>query len=170
MCRKLLQRRFGLAALSLIYATSWRYGTPIEVMKAIEAYGTFKEIEKQIAQARTEWTEIEGKVQVLKETYTEQNARNNAMLDQFEVLNARAIEVGRTMGSIEEQLKKDTLARNILTILQNPVSSDYEHYLPLVLVMVRSIGVWATLNKTRFKYPSLVDSNLRDLAGYLGGN
>lgn len=170
LCKTLLKRRFGLRALSAINATAWRYGEPIQVMKAIEAYGALKEIEKKTAEAKAELAEMEGKVQVLKETYNEKNARNRAILDQFEALNAKAIEVGRTVGSVEQQLKKDTLARDILNLLQNPVSADYERYLPLVLVMVKSIGVWATINKGKFRYHSLVDKNLQELAGYLGGS
>lgn len=170
MCKRLLKRRFGLAALSLINVTAWRYGEPTEVMKAIEAYGQLKEIKKQINQADADLAEIKGKIQMLKETYTECSARNRAILDQFETLNARAIEVGRTVGSVEQQLKKDTLARDILNLLQNPVSADYEQYLPLVLVMVKSISVWATINKSKFRFSSLVDKNLQELAGYLGGS
>ena len=170
LCKKLLKRRFGLTALQLINLTAWRYGEPTEVMKAIEAYGALKEIEKKTVQAKAELAEIEGKVQVLKETYNEQNARNRAILDQFETLNAKAIEVGRTVGSVEQQLKKDTLARDILNLLQNPVSADYEQYLPLVLVTVKSISVWATINKSKFRFSSLVEKNLQELAGYLGGS
>jgi len=170
MCKKLLKRRFGLTALSLINATAWRYGEPTEVMKAIEAYGALKEIEEKAAQAKAELTEIQGRVELLKETYNEQKARNRAILDQFETLNARAIEVGRMVGSVEQQLKKDTLARDILNLLQNPASAVYEQYLPLVLVMVKSISVWATNNKSKFRFSSLVDKNLQDLVGYLGGS
>jgi hypothetical protein len=170
MCKKLLKRRFGLTALSLINATAWRYGEPTEIMKAIEAYGALKEIEKKTAQAKAELTEIQGRVELLKEAYNEQKARNRAILDQFETLSARAIEVGRTVGSVEQQLKKDTLAHDILNLLQNPASAGYEQHLPLVLVMVKSISVWATNNKSRFRFSSLVDKNLQDLAGYLGGS
>ena len=138
-------------------------------MKAIEAYGALKEIEKKTVQAKAELAEIEGKVQVFKETYNEQNARNKAILDQFEALNAKAIEVGCTVGSVEQQLKKDTLACDILNLLQNPVSADYGEHLPLVLVMIKSISVWASINRSKFGFYSLVDKNLQDLAGYLGG-
>lgn len=170
LCKKLLKRRFGLSALQLINLTAWRYGEPTEVMKAIEDYGALKEIEKKTVQAKAELAEIEGKIQVLKETYNEQNARNRAILDQFEALNAKAIEVGRMVGSVEQQLKKDTLARDVLNLLQNPISADYEQYLPLILVMVKSISVWATTNKSKFRFSSLIDKNLHELAGYLGGS
>jgi len=170
MCKTLLKRKFGLNALSLINQTAWRYSEPTEVMKAIEAYGQLKEIKKQINQAETDLAEIKGKIEVLKETHAEYNARTNTILEQFETLNAKAIEVGRTVGSVEQQLKKDTLASNILNLMQNPVSAGYEQYLPLVLVMVKSISVWATINRSKFRFHSLVDKNLQDLAGYLGGS
>ncbi len=107
---------------------------------------------------------------MLKEKYSEYSARNVAILNQFEALNAKAIEVGRAVGSAEQQLAKDTLARDILNLLQNPLSASYEQYSPLVLVMLKSISVWATINKSRFRFHSLVDKNLQELAGYLGGS
>jgi len=101
--------------------------------------------------------------------YAEQNARNITMLDQFEALNAKAIEVGRQVGAVQEQTKKDIGARAILKLLQNPSSVSYEEYCPVVLVLLKSTSVWANINKSRFHYPSLIDKSLEDLIGYLGG-
>jgi hypothetical protein len=136
----------------------------------IEAYGALKEIKKETDQAKTARAEMEGKIQMLKETYTEYSARNTAILDQFEALNAKAIEVGRTVGSVEEQLKGDTMTRDLLTLLRNPTSASYEDSLPLVLVLLKCVTVWAMMHKSKFRYPSLVDKSLQDLAGYLGGS
>ncbi len=91
------------------------------------------------------------------------------MLDQFEALNAKAIEVGRQVGAVQEQIKEDTMARDILKLLQNPSSVSYEEYCPLVLVLLKSTSVWANINKSKFSYPSLIDKNLQDVIGYLGG-
>ncbi|MBA7689504.1 hypothetical protein ES703_98012 [subsurface metagenome] len=169
LCKKLLKRKFGLSALQLINITARRYGEPTEVMKAIEAYGALKEIRKGTDQAKMELAEIEGKVEVLKETYAEQNARNIAILDQFEILNVKAIEVGTIVGSVQEQMKKDTMARDLLILLQNPVSASYETYCPLALVLLKSISIWTKINKDKFRFPSLIDKNLEELTGYLGG-
>jgi len=92
------------------------------------------------------------------------------MLEQFEALNAKAIEVGRQVGAVQEQTKKDTGARAILKLLQNPSSVSYEEYCPVVLVLLKSTSVWANINKSRFHYPSLIDKSLEDLIGYLGGS
>ena len=169
LCKKLLKRKFGLSALQLINITARRYGEPTEVMKAIEAYGALKEIKKETDQAKAERAEIKGEIGVLKETYAEQNARNIAMLDQFEILNAKAIQTGCMVGSIQEQVKKDTVARDLLILLRNPVSASYEEYSPLVLVLLKSISVWANINKDKFRFPSLVGKNLEELTGHLGG-
>ena len=103
-------------------------------------------------------------------TYAEQNARNITILDQFEALNAKAIEVGRAVGTVQEQSKKDTMARDLLNRLQNPLSASYEEYLPLALVLLKSISVWANINKDKFRFPSLIDKNLEELTRYLGGS
>ena len=101
LCKKLLERNFGLTTLSLIDMTARKYGEPIEVMNAIEKYGALIEIDKIITQARAALIEIQGKIDALKEIYAQQNARNATILDQFEILNAKAIEVGRAVGNVE---------------------------------------------------------------------
>lgn len=89
---------------------------------------------------------------------------------QLDALGAKAIEVGRTVGIVEQQLKKDTMARDLLNLLQNPVAAGYEESLPLVLVLLKSIGVWTNINKDKFSFPSLIDKNLEELTGHLGGS
>lgn len=170
-CQKLLDdHKFGLDAISTILSLAGRYGEPIEVLRAVEAYGKAEALEERIEQLKLEVVNIEGKVEQLKKTEGQYLARNKAILDQFEELNAKAIEVGRTVGIVEEQLKKDTSARDILNLLQNPVSAEYERHLPLVLVLVKSIGVWVTINKSKFTYCLLIDKNVQELVRYLGGS
>lgn len=168
MCKRLLKRRFGLRALSLINATAWRYGEPTEVLKAIEAYGALKEIKKETDQAKTRLAEIKGEIEVLKETYAEQNARNLIMLDQFEILNVKAIEAGTAVGSVQEQLKGDTRARDIMNLLQNPMAASYEDYAALVLPLVKSIRIWVSENKSKFNLPYRIDEGLQALVKSLG--
>ncbi|GAJ06372.1 unnamed protein product, partial [marine sediment metagenome] len=163
MCKRLVKRKFGLNALYLIDRATWKYGEPTEVIRAIEAYGELKAMEKKLA-------EVEGKVQALNNTYAEYNARNKAMLDQLEALEAKAIEVGRIVGGVQEQLQGDTMARDLLLLLRNPSSASYEDSLPLVLVLLRGIAIWAAMNKSKFSSPSLIDRNLQEVLGHLGGS
>ncbi len=107
---------------------------------------------------------------VSDKTYAEQNARNITILDQFEALNAKAIEVGRQVGAMQEQIRKDTMARDLLILLQNPSSASYEEYLPLILVLLKSISIWANMNKSKFSYYILLDKNLEEAVRHLGGS
>jgi chromosome segregation ATPase len=107
---------------------------------------------------------------VSDKTYAEQNARNITILDQFEALNAKAIEVGRQIGAVQEQLKKDTKARDILNLLQNPTAAGYEDYATLVLLLARAIRIWVNENKSKFSLPYRIDEGLKALSDNLGGS
>jgi len=171
MCQKLLdEHKFGLDVISTILSTAGRYGEPIEVLRAVEAYGKVVALNEKIEQLKLEVVKIEGKIEQLKKTQSQYGSRNKTILDQFEALNAKAIEVGRTVGAVEQQLKKDTMARDILNLLQNPVSAGYEDYLSLVLVLLNSIRLWTDTNKNQFAYFALLERNLKDAMGHIGGS
>lgn len=163
MCQKLMQdHKFGLNTITSLLATAKMYGEPIQVLKALEAYGKREAIDEEARQG-------EARVEMLKKTQSQYETRIKSNLDQFEALNAKAIEVGRTVGSVQEQIKKDTAARDILNLLQKPTSAGYEEYLPLALVVLNSVSVWANMNKGRFTYFSLLDRNLKEAMGNIGG-
>ena len=164
MCQKLLQdHKFGLDAITSILATAKIYGDPIKVLKAMESYGKRKAMDEEARQ-------LEARIEQLKKTGSQYESRNKAILDQFEALNVRALEVGRTLGSVEEQLKENTRARDILNLLQNPMAASYEDYAPLVLVLVWGIKVWVNENKSRFSLSYRIDEGLNALAKNLGGS
>jgi len=169
LVKRLLKRRFGLRALSLINATARRYGEPTEVLKAIEAYGKLTEVEQKISQANAELIQTQARIQKLKEVEAEYEARNAAILRQLEELNAKAIEVGRQVGAVEALIAKDGRVRDILSLLQDPISVGYEESLPLVLVLLNSISTWAKVNADHFRYPALINSGLQQAIGNLVG-
>lgn len=119
MCQKLMQdHKFGLDAITCLLAMAKIYGEPLQVLKAVESYGKLEAMNEKIRQLKLEIVKIEARIEQLKKTQSQYEARNKANLDQFEALNVRAIEVGRTLGSIEEQLKQSTRAHDILNLLQ----------------------------------------------------
>ncbi len=169
MCEDLLRRKFSLQTITLIRETAMKYGEAVDVMKAIEAHGSLKEIEKKISQARTGLVETQAKIQRQKELEAEYQARIRATLEQLEALNAKAIEAGRQVGVVQQQTKKDIKSRDILNLLQNTTSAGYEDCLPLVLVLLNSIRLWTDTNKNQFRYFSLLDRNLKDALENIGG-
>jgi hypothetical protein len=89
---------------------------------------------------------------------------------QLDALGAKAIEVGRAVGVIEEQLGKDGKARDILNLLQNPTSAGYEDYATLVLPLARAMRIWVNENKSKFTLPYRIDEGLKALSDNLGGS
>lgn len=170
LCKTLLEHKFSLESISLMNAVAERYGEPITVMKVIEIYGSLKAMQQASVQARSELVDIRGKIEIEKETHADYNARNVKILDQFEALNARAIEVGAAVGRVQEQLKDSTLAANLVKLLQNPGSANYAEYAPLVLLVLKDITIWVTLNKSKISYASLASDSLQNLIRYLGGS
>jgi len=162
--------KFGLDAITCLLAMAKIYGEPLQVLKAVESYGKLEAMNEKIRQLKLEIVKIEARIEQLKKTQSQYEARNKANLDQFEALNVRAIDVGRTLGSIEEQLRQNTRARDILNLLQNPVAAGYEEYAPLVLPLVWSIKVWVNENKSRFSLSYRIDEGLDALAKNLGGS
>jgi hypothetical protein len=167
---------FNEKTLSELDKAAGKFGTLRQVLEAINQFidlaklkATNDKLSRETVRAKTKLAEMEGKIQTLKEAYTEQSARHKTMLDQFEILNTRAVEMGREIGKVEQQLEQDTMACDILHLLQNPGSADYGQCLPVVLVMVKSIGVWASENKSQFKYYPLIVKDLGELLQCLGG-
>ena len=161
--------KFGLDIITSLLATAKMYGEPTQVLKAVEAYGKLEAMEEKIKQLKLEIVKIEARIEELKKTQSQYEARNKATLDQFEALNIRAIEVGRTLGSIEEQLKLNIRARDVLNLLQNPMKASYEEYAPLVLLLVFGIKIWVNENKSRFRLAYNIDEGLNALVKNLGG-
>jgi len=89
---------------------------------------------------------------------------------QLDALGEKAIEVGRAVGTIEEQLRRTSKARDILNLLENPMAATYEDYAALVLLLAKSIRIWVNENKVKFTQPYRVDEGLEALVKNLGGS
>jgi len=165
MCRALLfEHEFSLDLITAILTLAKVYGDPIKVLEAVESYGKRQALDEKARQ-------LEGRIGQLKKTESEYKARIAALLDQFEQVNVKAIEVGRTLGGVEERLKQDSRARDILNLLQNPMAATYEQHAPLVLALASPIRVWVNQNKSKFALAyTIIDRGLEDLAKNLGGS
>ncbi|GAI13579.1 unnamed protein product, partial [marine sediment metagenome] len=88
---------------------------------------------------------------------------------QLDALGEKAIGVGRAVGIVEEQLRRDGEARDMLNLLQNPMAATYDDYAALVLLLAKSVRIWVNENKDKFTQPYRVDEGLETLVKNLGG-
>ena len=89
---------------------------------------------------------------------------------QLDALGEKAIGVGRAVGTIEEQLRRNGKARDVLNLLENPMAAAYEDYTPLVLLLAMSMRIWVSNNKDKFTLSYRVDEGLEALIKNLGGS
>jgi chromosome segregation ATPase len=89
---------------------------------------------------------------------------------QLDALGEKAIGVGRAVGTIEEQLRRNGKARDVLNLLENPMAAAYEDYTPLVLLLAMSMRIWVSNNKDKFTLSYRVDEGLEALVKNLGGS
>ena len=88
---------------------------------------------------------------------------------QLDALGGKAIMVGRAVGTVEEQLRRNGKARDILNLLENPMAATYEDYVALVLLLAISMRIWVSNNKDKFSLSYRVDEGLEALIKNLGG-
>lgn len=164
-CQALLFKHgFSLDVITAILTLAKVYSDPISVLEAVESYGKRKALDEEARQ-------LEVRIGQLKKTESQYEARVAVIVDQFEQVNVKAIELGRTLGSVEEKLKQDGRAREIVNLLQNPMAASYEHHAPLVLALVSAIRVWVSQTKSKFGLAySAIDHGLENLVRNLGGS
>ena len=94
MCQTLIQQyKFGIDAISTILSIAKKYGEPLDVLKAIEAYGKLQIIQHQLG-------EFEVKVNERTELLDQVRSKYQETLDGLESLTARAAEAGTEIGRI----------------------------------------------------------------------
>lgn len=170
ICQKLMEDyKLSPDAIAAILSTARKFGKPGDIFKALEAYGKIEAVNEDYTKMMLAVIKIEAEVEELKKTQEQYEAKTRISLNQFEALNAKAIEVGRAVGIAEEQIKKNSGAREILSLLQNPAAVAYEDSLSLVHVLLKSIRLWAIMNKNKFSAFSPLENNLESALRQLGG-
>jgi chromosome segregation ATPase len=163
MCDNLIRTyKFGLDAIATIFSVAQKFGEPINVMRAIEAYGKLLSIQQ-------EEIKLQARVPDLRKLIAELEARYQEMLDQLESLNARALNIGQDIGRLQSEIKQSKGLERILNLINDPESASYEEYGPLVLATVVSLRKFVLVHEQRFKFPGSIRSGLDGLIKDLGG-
>ena len=163
MCHTLLfEYKTGPGAINAILDMAKIYGEPIEVLKAIEAYGS---IQALVGEGRR----LKAAIEQLKEVENEYASRVTILLEQIEKVNTKALELGRATGVIEQQLKQESKSRDILNLLQNPMAASFDQHAPLALAITQSLRTWVNQNKDKFRMFYDIDRGLENLSKNLGG-
>lgn len=170
LCKKLMDEYgLGLEGMSTMLSAAEKYGDPIEIMKAIEAYGKLQAIEGKIKRQNLEVARTEAKVKTLQMDEAEVKAKIEAALDLLEALNSKALEVGRVIGVDEERMRRGRRFSRILGLLEDPTKVDYEDSAPHVLALTNVIHTFVCMHSNKFTRHFSITQALEYLMEDLGG-
>ena len=163
MCDGLIRTyKFGPDAIATIFSLAQKFGEPINVLKAIEAYGRLLSIQQ-------EQIKSEAIVADLRKLITELEARYQDTLNLLESLNGRALRVGQDIGRLGRELSDSKALETILRLINNPTSASYEEHGQLVLAIAASLRKWALAYEQKFKSIGNIKLGLDSLIKDLGG-
>lgn len=163
MCQTLIQQyKFGIDAISTIFSIAKKYGEPLDVLKAIEAYGKLQVVQHELG-------EFEGKVNQCKELLGQLQGEYQETLDRLESLNATALRVGAEVGKVEGELAASRQWQEVMNLIKDPVTADYAQHGPVALVIAVALHKWLSANEEKFKSYHTVKSGLQNLIKELGG-
>lgn len=163
MCEKLTSEYdFGLDAVSAILSTAEKYGDPITVLKAVEAYSKLEIILREIDKQQ-------GVISANKKEIAQLDGRHEDTLKKLKSLNDLALKIGSEVGRVKgEMLANDTL-KKLLMLINEPYAAEYSSHINTVIFLALSLRHWVIKNETKFKNCNHIKSGLEYLVRELGG-
>jgi DNA-binding transcriptional MerR regulator len=162
MCDRLLHNyKFGLDAIATIFSLAQKFGDPLSVLKAVEAYGELLAIQQEYAKA-------EAKCKEKKDLLDQLEGKYGAMLTELESLTAMCLNVGKNISVLQSQIDSNKGLEKIFNLISEPTSCGFNEYGPLVAAILSSIRKWLVAHEQKFKHPAGAKFSLDGLLRELG--
>lgn len=163
MCKKLTDEYdFGIDIISIILSAAEKYGDPIIVLKAVEAYNKLEAILREIDKQQ-------GIISVNKKEIAQLNGRHEATLEKLEALNGLALKVGNEVGKVQAEMKASDVLKKLLVLINEPYAAEYGAHINNAILVALSLRKWVTNNETKFKNCGHIKSGLEHLIKDMGG-
>jgi len=164
MCDSLLYtHKFGLDAIVSILSVAKKYGQPLNVLKALDKYGSLKLLSDKNYEAEGQVQEKEKLLHLLEGQY-------QAALNQIESLSTVMLKVGVEVTELKSKLASSKLTAKMIGFVNNPSSASYIDYGHVVVVFAVALLVWARENQHNFKSAFSIETGLKSLISELGGD
>jgi len=163
MCEKLTSEYgFGLDAVSAILSTAEKYGDPIIVLKAVEAYGKLEVILQEIDKQQ-------GIISANKKEIAQLDGWHENVLKKLKSLNDLTLEVGNEVGRVEGEMAANNYLKKLLMLINEPYSAEYSDHINTATSVALSLRHWVMKNETKFVNCNHIKSGLEFLVRELGG-
>jgi len=164
MCERLIaDHQYGLDAIGTILAVAQKFGEPVAVLKAIEAYGELVSLENCARELAGIVAERQKLLAGLEAQFKEAQER----LDGF---YAVVLEIGNRSGRLEGEFKASEDWRRLLTIIQNPEQAAFGEHGRIVLMLVVNLLLWVKAHTANFKGSTeTIQTGLKRFIEEMGG-
>jgi DNA-binding transcriptional MerR regulator len=164
MCETLIaDQGYGLDALGAVLGAAKKFGEPVAVLKAIEAYGEMLALEKHL-------NELAGTVAERQQLLAGLEAKHKEALEDLDKLYATVLSVGKQTGHLEGEFKATENWQRLLAIINNPEGASYTEHGQLVLLLAANLNKWVAAHATNFKWSTdNIKSGLKQLIQELSG-
>ncbi len=163
MCEKLTgDYDFGLDAVSAILSAAEKYGDPITVLKAVEAYSKLEVILQEIDKQQ-------GIISANKKEIAQLDGRYEDTLSKLESLNDLALKVGSEVGKVQGEMSASDHLKKLLMLINEPYSAEYGDHINTAILVALSLRHWVIKNGNKFKNCDYIKSGLEFLVRELGG-
>ena len=163
MCQKLTSEYdFGLDGISIILSTAEKYGDPITVLKAVEAYSKLEVILREIDKQQ-------GIIFVNKKEIAQLNGKYEITLKKLKSLNDLALKVGSEVGKVQAEMAVNDTLKKLMTLINEPYAAEYGDHINTAICVTLSLRHWVIKNGTKFKDCDYIKSGLEFLVRELGG-
>ncbi len=163
MCEKLAgEYDFGLDAVSAILAAAEKYGEPITVLKAVEAYSKLEVILREIDKQQ-------GIISANKKEIAQLDGWHEDALEKLKSLNDLALKVGSEVGRVEGEMSANDYLKKLLMLINEPYAAEYSDHINTAILVSLSLRHWVMKNEAKFKNCDYIKSGLEFLIRELGG-
>jgi len=154
MCQELMQQhKFGLDAITTIFSLAQKFGDPLTVLKAVEAYGKLQVLLQELSKA-------EGRLAERKQFVAQWEGRYREVMDQFELVNARALKVGKEVGKVQMAVEQNKWVSKIMALVTNPTMAPYDEFAPVAAPVALALQKWTSTHSNRIQNSYSVTSGL----------
>ncbi len=163
MCEKLTSEcDFGLDAISAILSAAEKYGDPITVLRAVEAYSKLEVILREIDKQQ-------GVISANKKEIAQLDGWHKDTLEKLKSLNDLALKVGSEVGKVEGEMSASDPLKKLLVLINEPHSAEYGDHINNAILVALSLRRWVTKNESKFVNCNYIKSGLEHLVRELGG-
>ena len=164
MCDSLLYtHKFGLDAIVSILAVAKKYGQPLNVLKALDTYGSLQLLLENLE-------ESQGKVYETDKLLRQLEGQYQTALEHVDSLSAQALKVGGEIANVEKKLANSKAVDKMMVFVNSPSVASYVEYGSVAVVFSRALLSWFIANESKFKYPHTIKDGLKALVSELGGD